>query len=216
MNRRWIQIAAIVLLMMFGYLWMTAPYRQSRRGRLKLPAPDRITMENVIETLERDELWNYLSNLIAETPNFFYDESAHDRLWNSLPSGLQMLHILGQADSEMLNGGIRQVMQNMSAYDIEAATKSFRAIGATNTAELFEQAISVYKSKGSWKPAAKSNYPDMSNWSDEEWENHPILDAIDAARCNDEASRRDWKLFDEYVRHHPEQFLHDGLSYKAK
>lgn len=232
MKRQWVQIVAVLLLVLFGYFWIVAPSRQAHRmttelprnpeaeeilkyigdrihGRIRLKAPDRITMENVIETLERDELWNYLSNLIDETPRFFYDEIAHDRLWNSLSSGLQMTYFLVEADSQMLNGGIRQFMQNMSPYEIEESVKAFQKIGANESVKLFEQAIAVYDSKGSWKPGARSNYPDMANWSDDEWENHPILEAIDDARCKSEASHRDWKLFHEYVRMHPEEFLHD-------
>lgn len=237
MKRNLVWIVALILMTWLGYLWVIAPYRQAHRmatepplssesdkilkyigdrvhGRIRLSSPDRITMDNVLETWEKGEFWNYCLNLFQDTPNYYRDPDVHDRVWNSLPRGLQMVCYLTDIDYNILNGGIRQVFTNMSPYEIEESLKMFKAIGAVESAELLERAIAVHDANGCWKPGWKGNYLDNPDWSIEDWRNDPVLNAIDDARCNDESSHRDYKLLDEYVRKHPEEFLHDPNSLK--
>jgi hypothetical protein len=49
-------------------------------------------------------------------------------------------------------------------------------------------------------------------FEDNDFHENPILNAIDDARCDDDASRRDYRYLMEYMRRHPDEFLHDPAA----
>jgi hypothetical protein len=105
-------------------------------------------------------------------------------------------------DSEILNGGIRQVFWNHSNWQLDEMLAAVDAIGATETASHLRKAIEVFQTGDI--PESRSAF-----WGeDDRFHAEPTLNAIDESRCSDEASAHDWTLLVSYMRQHPDQFVH--------
>jgi hypothetical protein len=154
-------------------------------------------------------LWDYLLSLFDKHRALYSKPSARAALMQSLPYGLQIANYLTVFDGEVLNGGIRQFFHNQTPWEVEQTILALQAIGATTSANQILQAIGVYEEHTDWKRGSKDRFAGPP-WNDSDYGEEPTLNAIDDARCNDESSNRDWGLLADYIRLHPDQFLHGG------
>lgn len=163
--------------------------------------PDRITPE-VIETLcdYPELLWDYLMELFNKNPDSGPKEGGTG-FFASLPRGLQLYYWLVVLDGDILNAGIRKVFWNHPRWEVKEMLLAMETIGAKETADDLRTAMEIYETINI--PKGRTAY-----WSDDEFHAEPTLNAIDAYRCSDEGSERDYAELIAYMRRHPEEFLH--------
>jgi hypothetical protein len=166
--------------------------------------PERLTLEVIAQAVEQKEefIWGYLLTVFEKDPEYDSSEAGMQRLLKSLPRGLQLYYWQMIVNHEILNGGIRQLFWNHGPWEIDMALEALEAIGATETAAHVRDALLIFENEET--PESREEF-----WSaDSDFQKDPRLNAIDDARCTDEAAERDWNLMIEYMRRHPEQFVH--------
>lgn len=233
MNRNLVRIVALILIIGFCVFLIVRPIQQAVQqqslvstnseadqllqeiaervqGRKKPIVPAKVTMENLFELAEKGELWFYLQEVFEKNP--FYSKNAKEEVdfLSHLPRGLQIVYFHTYVASDLQNGGIRQVFHNLSPWGIDQAINTFRRIGANETADDLERAIEVYEQHTDWMRGSIERFAGPS-WQDEDYQNEPVLNAIDE-RSNQSAIERDWNLLIHYVHEHPEEFIHDRIA----
>lgn len=170
--------------------------------------PERITFDVVQDAMRDPEiLWDYflfLSDKLLKTDR---SEDGYLALVESLPKGLKLNYYLVRFDSDVLNGGIRQFFHNHTPWEVQQVIDSLETIGAVESAKLIQLAIPVYETLTEWERGSRERICPPS-WQDPDYMAEPPLNLIDDVRCSNEASYRDYGLLIEYMRKHPEQFLH--------
>lgn len=172
-------------------------------------APERITLEMARNAGEVD-FWDYLLKLFDRNPEIFKSRVAHDAFIESLPRGLQLHKYLVVFDGDILNGGIRQFFRNHSPWEVEQTVAALEEIGAQESADLIRRAIAVHEEQLGWERWERGSREKYigPGYTDPEYEDQPVLDAFDEARCDDDASARDYTLLHAYQRRFPERFVH--------
>lgn len=129
-----------------------------------------------------------------------YFTSAESRQFDlSLPHGMRLVHTYMRFDGDVLNGGLGQYFGNHSPDEVYEDLAALKTIGATESARILEEAIAVLKLDYGWPS------DDLKTCAYDYPGDHPEIVRLNDLRCNDESSRRDYALLNDYLQQH----LHD-------
>lgn len=118
----------------------------------------------------------------------------------SLPRGMRLVHTYMRFDGDVLNGGLGQYFGNHSPDEVYEDLAALKAVGATESAKILEEAIALYSDYGWPSDNLQPRVP-------EEPGDHPEIERLDDMRCNEAASRRDYAIFNAYLQQHLEECL---------
>src|SRR5262245_20401631 len=121
----------------------------------------------------------------------------------SLPRGIRLVHSIVRFDSDILNGGIQQYVTNHTRLplgphagdEVHEDLEALRTIGANESAKILRQAIAIYEKYG-WPSDSETRWLDLSSKDEAKCEK------LDALRCNDKASGRDFRLLEDHLWQH--------------
>ena len=99
--------------------------------------PDRL--KEIEEAFE----WNEPFDVILALVHFSYDRMG-DLQWEELPRGLRIALLVNEFDSQVANGGFQQYFFNSSGEYALETLGILQAVGARETAQLLEQALTVF------------------------------------------------------------------------
>jgi len=157
-------------------------------------------------------LWNFYLNLYERIVGYRSTAAAREKFERTLPRGIQLVRSYTQFDGNVLNGGVRQYVTNCTGFRGQAGEdevmedlEALRTIGASESVKLLRRAIAIYRRYG-WPLGKDHRWLDMSS------KDEAACERIDAARCNDESSRRDYALLEKYLRRHLEDCVYPARS----
>jgi hypothetical protein len=172
-----------------------------------------LTLENLraIPTLQLPHvMWEYY---LAYSRQVGCDLASSNRSFSAaerrafdlgLPRGLRLVHSIVRFDGDILNGGIWQYVGNHTPDDnpeqVFEDLDALKAIGAVESAAILEETISVYTRDYGW-PLGTGEQCRYDLYD------HPDLIRLDAQRCNNESSFRDYAILAEYLGQHLDECI---------
>ena len=84
-------------------------------------------------------------------------ESERREYGRQLPRGLWFVVRFVTFDGDLLNGGIQQFFHNHTQREVCDACEVLDLIGATESAEMLQQAMSIYENRYGWLPSSKAD-----------------------------------------------------------
>ena len=151
-------------------------------------------------------MWQYYLDYSSHAERQGHWTPAKSREFDlSLPRGLRLVHSWTRFDGDILNGGITQYICNHTyegrGEEVIEDLEALKTIGADESAAILEQAISVFSRYG-WPGEPTEPVPDFGRLDE--------IEELDRQRCNNESSRRDYKLLERYLREHLDECVCDG------
>jgi hypothetical protein len=118
----------------------------------------------------------------------------------NLPRGLRLVISFTRFDGDILNGGLCQYISNHTERgdpaDVYEDLFALKTIGASESVELLVKAINVFRRVYGW-PSRQDSPSDVPP----PWE-HPEIERLDDLRCNEESTRRDYRILNAYLKKH--------------
>jgi hypothetical protein len=182
--------------------------------------PAVVTVQLIASLLDDDVpdfIFQYARNVLAEHDCYQSDGPDEPEILATLPIGLRAGYALVLLDSEVHNGGFYQWFTNSSGRLAKETLKYLQMIGATEVAQVVEEALrlnerletkyTAYKER--WKSAAAE--PEPGFWPDVEANFEPEFDRLSNDFFSLDESDSIWTSFIDYVRKAPVECVHRRL-----